>query len=58
MNVKAADAATNIPAAVDRGREKACRCTEDPGVAVAVRDAVQAVAHVVEPRAAMSERPS
>ena len=53
MNVKAADAATTTPVAADREREKACRCTAD--AVVGVRDAAQAV---VEPLAAMSERPS
>lgn len=44
------------PAAVDRGWEKACRCTVNT---VDMADAVRSVARAaVEPRAAMSERPS
>ena len=53
MNVKAAAAATNTPVAVDRGWEKACRCT-----AVAVVGAPDVAQAAVEPRAVMSERPS
>jgi hypothetical protein len=53
MRPVAADAAPPIPTAVDRGGEKACRCTAD--AVVGDRDAAQAVAGL---RAAMSVRRS
>lgn len=51
--MKAAEAVTDTPAAVDRGWEKACRCTAD-----AVAGALDAAQAVDVPLAAMSERPS